>query len=161
MKNKKVLIVIFLFIVGIFSISISTDNFFFTTKYYKTPIEAYNSDGTYHAIYGDTSAKKEVGLILLDNKTCLFIGEIDNNNFVVSELDVKKDKYSSRGMRYYYDINEVSYTTDENVTKISNGIIKWGIYYNKSQAESVSNAFSIKSFALSNENEFYLVLVEE
>ena len=155
MSNKKIIIVILLFILGVFSISISTGNFFLTTEYYKTPIEAYNVDGSYNAVYGDTSVKREVGLISLDNNTCLFIGEIDKNNFVVSELDVKNDKYSSKGIRYFYDSNEMLNNLEVNLTKLSTGYVNWSIL-NKSDAESVANAFSTKSFTLSNGKEFYL-----
>lgn len=161
MGNKRIIIiVIFFFIVGIFSISISTSDFFFTTKYYKTPIKAYNADSTYDALYGNTSVQKEIGRISLDNKTCLFVGEIDENNFVVNEMDVKNGKYSSKGISYFYDSSETLDDTKGNVTTISNDYVKWNIFYSKSNAESIANAFSIKSFTLSNGIEFYIVLTQ-
>lgn len=157
-KNKIILIVVFLFIVGIFSFSISTGNFFFTTKYYDNPIEAYNADSTYNALYGNTSVKKEIGRIILDNKTYLFIGEIDNNNFVVNEMDVKNSKYSSKGINYFYDISEISEDTVENVTNISNGCVKWNVSYKKPKIEIVSNTLSVETFTLSDGRNFYVVL---
>lgn len=73
-KGKVIIIVAVLFLIGIFSITMSSNDFFLTTKYYETPLDAYNADSAYSAIHGETKADREIGVFMLDEKM-LFLSE--------------------------------------------------------------------------------------
>lgn len=159
MKKYKILIVIaILFVIGVFSITISTGNFFFATKYYKTPIEAYNSNSTYDAILGDTSAKIEVGILMLDDDTCIFIGEIDENCFVADEMSVKDNRYASKGYSIFYNLREESDGMNKNSTKISNGYVEWAVLYSQEDVDKLLNVDSTKIYTLTTGDNIYVVL---
>ena len=104
-------IIVAAFVVGLFSCSITIGDFFFTTKYFKTPIDAYNDYATIHAIYGNTRAEKEIGLLLLDDETGLFIAklyddQVYNNRIVIDEMKIKNGRYVSKGISYLCDLND-------------------------------------------------------
>ena len=123
MKKYKVgIIVIICFMVGIFSFTISTGDFFFTTKYYKKPLSAYNASSAYN-----DRAEREIGLLMLDSENCLFIGELDDNGFVVNEMILKKRGYVSKGRTFFYDFGDSSGETSKNSTAVSNGQVNWGV----------------------------------
>lgn len=159
-KYKIVVIVILLFILGIFSFTISLDGLFFTTKYYKTPISAYNAANTYNAISGDTTVEKELGLVKLDDKTYLFIGELEGDCFIVDEMDVKDGQYASKGNRIIYNLKEATNEIAINYTNTTNGTRKWTVIYNQDVIETLSNVYSVESYMHTCGNVIYFVLFD-
>lgn len=161
MKKQKigivVAIVILLFI-GIFSVTLSKGNFFFTTKYYSKAIDAYNAECTYNAVYGDTTVEKEIGLFLLDNENCLFIGEINENCFAVNEMKIKNGRYASEGSTFFYDLREPSDRANSNSTNTANGCVKWAAVYSQEEIDQLSNAASVDSFTNTNGCDIYIVM---
>lgn len=85
-----------MFLVGVFSVTISLNDFFLTTKFYKDPLSAYNADAVYDPIYGDTTANKTIGLFEIEKEKALFIGELSKDKFIVAEIKVKDKEYAYR-----------------------------------------------------------------
>ena len=161
MKKHKAILVGFLFVIGIFSISISTATFFFTTKYYSSPLIAYNETAGYNAIYGETVACNQLGLFLLDNETCLFLGELDENRFVVNEMYIKDKKYASNGSSVFYDLRESSDGLNRNSTQTASGCVEWSIAYTQEEINTLINILSIKTYTLTSGCEVHLVIYKE
>ena len=156
---NKLRIVIFIFILvllGVFSVSINSGNFFFTTKYYKTPIEAYNANCT-----SDVTADSEIGIVNLDNKNCLFIGEMDENRFVVSEMEINDGKYADKGTTVFYDLREESDgIIGRHKTNITDGYIQWSVVYSQSEVEKLSDVLSVESYTISSGHIIYFVIYD-
>ncbi len=90
-ENRKFFIIILALIIFICCITITIGDFFFTTQYYKNPINAYNATATNDIITGASDeAVAVLDLISLDDNNCLFLGKIDENRFVVNEMRKKK-----------------------------------------------------------------------
>jgi len=160
MKKKIIVpfIVTILILTGVFSLSISIKKFFFTTKYYAIPIEAYNADATYDLNYGDTAAKEEIGLVVLDEETCLFIGTLDDENcFVVCEMMKNNDKYAYKGNSFIYDLRERSDGDNFNSTYTSNGYVNWSVAYHKDEIKTF-DVENVESFLLANGKSIYLAI---
>ena len=139
-KSRTVVIIVLVLLIVCFgAITITTENFFFSTKYYTKAIDAYNETAQYDIALGSTKAKIQLGIITLDKKTCLFVGGIDNNHFVVNEMDVKDGKFSSKGMSYFYDLRENDDGSNKNTTTVSNGMLDWSVLYTESKLSNIDN----------------------
>ena len=145
-------IIVAAFVVGLFSCSITIGDFFFTTKYFKTPIDAYNDYATIHAIYGNTRAEKEIGLLLLDDETGLFIAklyddQVYNNRIVIDEMKIKNGRYVSKGISSLCDLNDEDRIENLPIetTKTMNGHVSCSVLYSREEAEKLPNVASINS----------------
>ena len=162
MKKKKVALLLLIgILIGVFSIAVSVNHFFFTTKYYKTPLEAYNADCTYSAIDGITEASKEIGVFTLDKENALFLGELTTDRFLVAEMALKDGKYALKGTTFFYDFSDESKDLNYNQTQIITGHIKWLIVYNQTDVETLSHVLSVKEYYHSGGSVIYLVLLNE
>ena len=154
MKKYKVgIIVVICFLIGVFSFSISTGDLFFTTKYYKKPLSAYNAGSAYN-----DQAEREIGLLMLDSENCLFIGELDGNGFVVNEMILKKRGYASKGRTFFYDFSDSSGEASKNSTAVSNGNVTWAILYSQAEIENLSDVETVNSYTHTNGRIIYLVV---
>lgn len=161
MKRYKIgIIIVILFVIGVFSFTISTKDIFFTTNYYKNPLDAYNATSTYDALYGTTTAKRQIGILSLDDNNHLFIGEINENCFVVDEIESKNGKYASKGSAIFYNLDEKSDKESSNLTQVSNGYVKWAIMYNENEIVNLSNVVSIHPYTLTDTQTIYLVIYD-
>jgi len=115
-RNKAKVVVIALFVIGVFTITVSVGGFFFSNDYHATPLEAYNANAGFDAINGDTTATKEIGVVMLDETTYLFFGEIDSTRFVVEEMDKKENQYASKGNLLIYNLDDESDGDSKNIT---------------------------------------------
>lgn len=159
MKKMKIgVFIAILFLIGIFAVSISSGNFFFTTKYHKTAIEAYNAESTFDAVYGDTTASKQIGIAELDSETVIFLGELNEKCFVVDIMATKDGRYASKGPRCFYDLKEQSDGLYKNQTETSSGQISWSILYSKSETEKLTNVKSLKTYNTSDGDSIYLAI---
>lgn len=159
-KSKITIIIAVLFLFGVFSVTLSFGDFFLATKYYTTSLDAYNADSTYSAIYGDTKAKREVGVFMLDEENALFIGEVDENRFVVAEMDVRKSRYAFKGTTYFYNLKEPTDILNKNQTSTLKRQTWWNVVYDLSETEKVSNILSIEDYTLSCGDVVYLLIYE-
>ena len=168
MKKTGVIIagILILFLVGIFSVSISTGSFFFTTKYFRTPLQAYNDfGGDFDPIIGNTFAEKELLFVPLDEKNGLFVGEVDKNRFVVCEIAIKNGKYASKGWSGVYDIDATYYDLDESIdgwnkTSVTDGSVYWLIADEQEETET-PYVKSAEAFTHSSGKTFYLVFYKQ
>lgn len=160
MNKRRIGIFVFILVLlGVFSVSIYLGDFFFTTKYYKTPIEAYNADSTYNPTYGDAAADREIGVVSLDDSNCLFIGELNEDCFVVAEMAVKDGRYAAKGMSVFYDLSEESDGMNGSYqTNIADGYVRWAVMYSQSEVEKLSDVLSVESYMHSNGHIIYLVI---
>ena len=158
MKRKIIICSIILFAIGIFSITISFNDFFFTTKYYNTPLAAYNAESFYHTDYGDTVAEKELAIVALDEETCLFIGAMNNNCFVVCEMYKKNNRYASKGLVIIFDIREATFSQGVYTTAVSNGSKQWKIISEEETIDPDIEIVQIKAFTHINGKIFHLLV---
>lgn len=163
MKKKVIVsvIVAVLFLVGAFSITISLNGFFFTTKYYDNPISAYNAGASYNAIYGETEAEREIGVFKLDEEKALFIGALSDNRFIVAEMNIKNEKYAYEGTVIFYDYDEEFDANHYNQTETKAGKVKWTIVYNKNDVEKLSDVKLTKEYTLSADSPLFFVMFEQ
>ena len=157
-KQKNVVIFILVLIV-VASITFSFRNIFHTTQYYKTPLLAYNATCSYDMIYGDTKVENEIGVLNLDDKNCLFLGDLNECCFVVAEIAIKNGKYASKGSTLIYDLTGKSDGINgRNLTYTSDGCIYWSIMYEQSELSVLSNINFIETYTHSNGHTIYLVV---
>lgn len=159
-KNKLIIIIAILLVLGLFSVTISLKNFFYTTKYYDNPIQAYNSGGTYDTIYGDIKATRNLGFVNLDEENGLFIGEISKTLFVVVEMKLKEDKYASQGTVIIYDLEEPSDGMNKNKTTTKQGFFEWAILYSQSEIDPIAKNVSVTPLSHSSGQIIYLVVYD-
>ncbi len=145
-------------LLGFGSITISFKDFLFTTRYYKTPLKAYNAGSGYDAILGDTSADKEMGLCQLDDTTALFLGEIRQNLFVVDEMQSKNGKYASKGLSIFYDLEEESDGPNKNTTRTESQTVSWSILYTRAEVENAVDVKRVETYTHSGGQKIYLVV---
>ncbi len=155
---KKKVITIVAFLIGVFSVTVSFNGFFFTTKFYDNPMSAYNADAVYDSVYGKTNVKKTIGTFRIDEEKALFIGELTKNRFLVAEMNVKNNKYAYEGTVYFYDYAEEFDAKNYNKIKTKTNYKKWIIAYDKQDIERISNIKFEKEYSLSNGSMLYLVI---
>ena len=165
MKKKIIAGIIFLFLVGVFSVTISVDGFFFTTKFYKDALSAYNAEAGFSPVYGDTTANREIGLYEIEKEKALFIGELSEDEFIVSEMIVKDNKYASEGTVYFYNISDmfnsdVFNENNYNQTETKTDNIKWNIINNKQDVEKLQNINLFIEYSMSDGSPLFLVIFE-
>lgn len=160
MKKKVIVIVVFLFLVGVFSVTISLNGFFFATKFYENPLSAYNADAVYDIAYGDSKAKKQIGVFELDEETTLFIGELTDRRFLIANMKVNDKKYAYEGTVVFYEYSDVFDENDYNQTETESGFIKWTIVCNQYDIEKLSDVKLIKEYFLSDGSPLYLIIFE-
>ena len=162
MKAKKailiILAVVVLLAVGVFSVSIATGNFFFTTKYYPTALQAYNAEPPSVAGHRDVEAASEVGLVSLDAETALFIGALDENRFSVSEMEVKNGQYAAKGTVFFYDLRQDADGAERNQTHAADGDVEWAVQYSREEADRMADGATIHSFTYLNGEEILVVV---
>ena len=56
--------------------------------------------------------------------------------------------------------SDSSYWGNDNVTQITEGDLKWGIAYDKVQAEKIENVLSITEYDYDDEHKIYLYVVK-
>ena len=161
MKNKIIVVVAILVLLGMFSITISLNDFFFTTKFYSEPLSAYNEDATYDPIYGDTVANKTIGLLKIDEENVLFIGELSQVEFLIAEMMVKDNKYAYKGTVSFYDSSDQFNKHIYNQTKTKTGNVKWQVFTNKQEVEKIQNIKSVNEYFLSNGSSLFIVILDE
>ncbi len=157
-KYKLLLIILISLLIGLVAVTFSFGNVFFTTKYYKNAIDAYNATASYDVAIGNTAAMFEIEVILLDDTTCLFFGSIDDSIFVVNEMKIKDKKYASMGTSYFYDLRENDDTDNINITEGSYGNIGWSIIFSKQNIDSIANVQEIETIYIDSQTSVYLLL---
>ncbi len=160
-KIKVLVIVVILFFVGVFSVTFSFGDFFFTTKYYKTALEAYNADCAFSPGYGDTEAESTIGFAKLDEGIGLFIGELDEHSFVINEMVLKDGKYASNGTSLIYDLREESDGQSKNQTVTSSKTINWAVLYSQAEIDVLSDIESVEIYTHSSGNNIYFAIYKE
>jgi len=161
MKNKGVIIITFLILIGLFSVTISLKDFFFTTKFYQDPMSAYNADSMYSPIYGDTTAKKTIGLFEIDEEKALFIAELSNSGFLVAEMNIKDAKYAYEGTVILYNSSDSFNEKNYNLTETKTGSVKWTIAYSQQDVEKLQNVELIKEYSLSTGSPLFLIVFKQ
>ena len=161
---KKIVVIaiaVMLLGAGVFSLTISLDDFFLTTKFYENPLSAYNAEAVYDALHGETKVEKQIGLLQLDDEKALFIGELSKQKFLIAEMNMKDQKFAHEGTVFFYDygvaVDEISY----NQTETKSGYINWGILFNQQDVDKLSNANHVQEYALSCGSPLFLVLFDQ
>ncbi|MBE5929056.1 MAG: hypothetical protein E7267_06775 [Lachnospiraceae bacterium] len=160
MKKRVFVLVLLLFLVGIFSLTISFDGFFFTTKFYEDPLRAYNAGATYNAIYGDTHAEREVGVVKIDEEKALFIGELSNDCFIVAGMNIKNEKYAFDGTKSIFEYSNERDVNAYKQTKTKSGYVKWTIACDKKSTEELVGVKTIMEYTLSDGRPLLLIVFD-
>lgn len=161
MKKKVVTVIVVLVLIGVFSITISLKDFFFTTKFYKEPLSAYNAEAQYDPIYGDTTVNESIGLFEIDNENALFIGELTRDKFLVAEMKIKDNKYAFEGTAYFYSRSDVFDENNYNLSETKNGTLKWEVINSKKDVEKLQNVRVVKEYSMSDGLPIFLVVFEQ
>ena len=161
MKKKVIAFIVFLVLIGVFSVTISLKGFFFTIKFYQEPLSAYNADAPYDPVYGDTTVNKLIGLFEIASEDALFIGELTNDKFLVAEMKIKDKKYAYEGTVYFYSRSDVFDENSYNLTETKTGTIKWEVINNKKDVEKLQNVKTVKEYSMSDGSPIFLVILEQ
>lgn len=149
-----------LFATGVFSVSVSTGDSFFSSKYYVDPMKAYKADGGIDHVKGDTSVKEQLGLVVLDESSAVFLGKVNDERFVVAELAVKDDKYAYKS-EALYEVANIRGNIDVQTTKTSEVTITWGVTCEKEEIEKVRNVMLVEEFSLNDSTDIYIIVFED
>lgn len=156
--KKAIAVVIALVVIGAVTVTISVGDFFFSNDYYATPLEAYNANAGFDAINGETTATKEMGVLMLDETTYLFFGEIDSARFVVDEMDKKENEYASKGNLLIYNFDDESDGDSKNITSTSSGNKEWAVLFSEEEIQKLSDVSEVKTLIHSNSRKIYIAL---
>ncbi|MBO4732975.1 MAG: hypothetical protein J5662_00720 [Clostridia bacterium] len=150
-------------ITGVIPFTVQLKDFFFSTEYYNTPVEAYNAENSIDATFGDISAKSEIGLFKLDSENALFLGDLSNGFFVVAEMKIKDNKYAYAGTRSVYEIQDDMNVNGKSYdrTKIAGGYVKWSIVYKESDIEKFDDVTRSEHYKNAEGRDIFLVLSGE
>lgn len=155
-KNKKTAVILIftavIIITGWLGISISTGNFFFTTSYFKTPLKAYNESMLTNQATG------QIGYMNLSDDTGLFIGEIDNDTFVVADIGVKNGRYAHKSFTAFYQRDYKFDIKGYERIKTSSGTIKYIVAYVKSDLEKLKCDYKVNEYKTSSGQKIYLAV---
>lgn len=160
MKKRLLQLLLFLVLVGVFSVTISLKDFFFTTKFYQEPLSAYNADAVYDPIYGDTTVNRTIGLFKIEKEKALFIGELSKDKFIVAEMKVKDKGYAYEGTVFFYSTSDLFNENNYNQTETKTGNVKWDVINNKQGVEKLQNIKLVNEYSMSDGSPLFLVIFE-
>lgn len=157
MKKYRVFIIIAIVLL-ILPFSVTIGDFSFTTKYYTSPAKAFNAESPHSRTYGWVEVHKELGTVMLDDKTGLFLGEFEDNHFLIAKMSVKNGKYFYSGEVIYYDMSDPDvFYIDQ--TKCSNGFVKWSVTYSDTKSDKETPPIDrVESFVHSSGNTISLTV---
>ena len=160
-KGTVIFIVAVVFIlIGVFSVTISWNNFFFTTKFYQDPMAAYNAAALYDPIQGNIKATKSIGVFEIDEENALFLGEISNDAFLVAQMKTKNKEYAFEGTVVIYRCSDSFKKEGVNLTDAKTGTVKWVILNDGEELEALPNPKAVKEYSMPNGSPLYLVVFE-
>jgi hypothetical protein len=160
MKKTIVAITLLLFLIGVFSVTISINDFFFTSKFYDEPLSAYNANAMYDVVYGETEASREIGLFEIGKEKALFIGELANNCFLVAEMNVKKGKFAHEGTVVFFDYNDEFNVNEFYITETKSESVKWTVACDNEHIKKLSNVKLVKEYMLLDGCPLFFVVFE-
>ena len=88
MINKKLIIAASIIIVVLLGVSINLFGFSFSTKYYNTTIEAYNSENDEYEV------KEEIAIVQLNN-VAVALCQTTSKEYIITPFKVKDNQYFS------------------------------------------------------------------
>ncbi len=162
MKKKTKIILFALVIVFIIvilnGITISVGSFFFTTKYYASPQDAYhNFNNNMIPLSPPRMPVKDIGIQRLDGDTCLYLAQTEDGRFVVLPLQVKNGKYACRGIEVYY---EADFVGDIRAYEVVDGI-RYVLLKEQAQVDSAREQIqSYQKYTISEDLTVYLVILK-
>ena len=131
-----------------------------------SPLRTFNEDGMHTVGYGWVEAREELGTIMLDDTTCLFLGDVDDTHFVIAEMKVKNGKYKMGGagsVTYLCDtVNDIE-GISVNKTRVADGYVEWSVLYHDNDIKQISkldNVAKVEKFAHSGGQRIYIVIYE-
>ncbi|MBR6694503.1 MAG: hypothetical protein IKL62_06110 [Clostridia bacterium] len=158
MVKKKAIVVA----IPILLIIMVIGTFIFEEQNSKSPLKVFNDAGVYQPYYGYVEVTKEIGVVMLDDSTCLFLGEFGNDCFVVDEQTVKNGKYSQKGITRFY---EMSVFSPEDIsieqTQTHDGFSSWSIFLAEGNIDEMLDSTMIsrvETFEHSNGQNIYVVI---
>lgn len=128
-KKIKILIVISLFIIILIlimigGVSLSTNKFVFSTRYYKTPRKAFEKENSAIAIQDD------IYLYDLNEYNSFYVGLTEENELIICQMFCKNKRYFYTGNYVIYNLDNTNLSLDDNYNE-NNIFNKKGIFEEK------------------------------
>ncbi|MGN1348513.1 MAG: hypothetical protein ACI4VI_06170 [Acutalibacteraceae bacterium] len=130
MKNKKEVITVTI-IIGIVVVLLMSGGgisinglFFFSTAYYQNPIKAFNDEAS---INDEVDENNEYNLICLDESNGICVTYNDDNEIVIFNVAIKKDKYYALGSYSIFSPENLNRMNDK-CTKLDNVFFRTTLY---------------------------------
>lgn len=172
MKNNKVtavcviagLVLLCIIMLLVNGISITIGGVFsFSTKYYKTPEEAFAHDGSQ-----SIAISQSVEFIKIDDHNGMFIGitdEYETKAYICLSMQTKNEKYLWSGyyatIEYPSDSEEVSFEGDKiflyNKRGGCEGQYEYFIIYDEDDLQRLDDSYAVKFVTSGQDNGFYFV----
>ena len=154
-KNKTITILLIVaasMIIGWLVFSICTGNFFSLASYYKTPLKAYNESMI------SNPARSQIGYYGIDDKSGLFIGEIDSDTFIVADMEVKGGRYAHKSFTAFYKPDYKFNPQGWDEIETSSGTVKFIVAYKKADLEKLKCDYTVSEYKTSSGQQIYLAI---
>ncbi len=156
MKNKKIIVVaVILLVLIVFGFSANILGFSFSTRYYSTIIEAYNSENSEYVL------KNEIASARIDN-IAVALCNTTNEEIIITPFKVKNDKcYSLSHVDVLYDLEKVEEYIGESFYRIDGK----KVYYNLIDADKIESYkgqydnVSFSEYIETNNGKVYVIAV--
>ena len=144
--KKAYLIILIALIAIVVGISFKFGDFYFTTKYYEKPLDAFlNDDSPTNEDFDEIDA--ELGTYKFDEENSLFLAHTNDNQLLVAEMKTKDGKYSFVGTTYLYNLEDKLDYKDFNEIKIANDKkVKWSVLLNEKKFDLLNTNYMSKEF---------------
>ncbi len=130
-KMKKIIIIVsmvilFVAIILLNGISVTTSDYIFTTKYYKSPQKAFEKEND------EVEIEKDIKIYSIDENNCFYIALTNEADLLISKMFTKNDKFFYAGVYTLCDLNSI----EQKVDKFSDNYYSDSIFDNKGHKSS-------------------------
>lgn len=120
------IILLFVVIILLGGISITTSNFIFTTKYYKSAEIAFEKEND------EVEIEEDIKIYSIDENNCFYIALTNDSDLLISKMFTKNDKFFYAGVHTLCDLNSI----EQRVDKFSGNYYSDPIFDNKGHKSS-------------------------
>ena len=100
-------VILFVAIILLNGISVTTSDYIFTTKYYKSPQKAFEKEND------EVEIEKDIKIYSIDENNCFYIALTNEADLLISKMFTKNDKFFYAGVYALHDLNSIEQKVDK------------------------------------------------
>lgn len=153
------LVLVVLLIISLRGVSLSTSKFIFSTRYYKTPLAAFEADNDLIMI------KEDVDVYVINENNCFYIAMTENNELLVSKMFCKNERFFSTGNYVIYSLADniplLNDSYNEDIIFSEKGLKQKHIYWRLiiTENEEVANNSTLIYDYILNDIKYYIYFI--